>query len=341
MAGGSGTRFWPRSRQLRPKQLLKFGTQSKTLLETTLDRFQNLVLPKNQWVVTTETLKDPVSLVLSASSARILAEPQGRNTAPCLYWAAQEMNRIDPDAVMIVMPSDHWIGDVGKFQDSVLLAVSHARETESLVTLGIPPTRPETGYGYLKVSVPTSDGVLRVEKFVEKPDFARAEEYVRSSSYLWNGGMFVWRVSVLLKAFDQWMPEMRRAWESSGENYLEAYPKWTATSIDYGIMEKATDVTCVPLDCGWDDMGSWASLEEYGSREGLQTSEGTVLNGSVLAVESSGNIVDVPGKHVALLGVQDLVVVEDGDVLLVMPKQRSQDLRLIVDRLKKEKSPLL
>ncbi|MBU6376044.1 MAG: NTP transferase domain-containing protein, partial [Bdellovibrionales bacterium] len=202
MAGGSGTRFWPKSTSRLPKQLLAFeGLSDLTLLQQTLARFPEL--PSAQkWIVTTSLLGDAVEK--QASSARVLREPQGRNTAPCIYWAAREILAQDPAAVMMVMPSDHFMKDTPSFQKTVARAVSWAQEHEDLVTLGIRPSRPETGYGYLKTGAPVSSGgPLRVEAFVEKPDLSRAEKFVQSGEYFWNGGMFVWKASAILAEFDR------------------------------------------------------------------------------------------------------------------------------------------
>jgi mannose-1-phosphate guanylyltransferase len=181
-----------------------------------------------------------------------------------------------------------------------------------------------------------SDGAAKVAAFVEKPDLAKAETFLKAGNYLWNGGMFVWRAEVILKAFDQHMPEMKREWDAAGGRVEIAYPKLTATSIDYGVMEKAKNVVAFGLDCGWDDLGSWTSVEEMAEVLGARRAGGSVTGGQLVAVESDGLIVDAPGRVVAALGVRDLVVVEAGDVILVADKRRAQDIKLVVERIKRE-----
>lgn len=340
MAGGSGTRFWPKSTSRRPKQLLAFGggEGADTLLEMTLKRFDGIVPADQRLIVTTELLASPVSE--QAGRARVLAEPAGRNTAPCVYWAAREVAKSDPDAVMLVMPSDHYIADPAAFAATVRAAAARAASHDELVTLGVKPSRPETGYGYLKIGEGLGGECSRVAAFVEKPNLEKAQAFLREGNYLWNGGMFLWRAEVILAAFDQFMPEMKKEWEAAGGDVAVAYPRLTATSIDYGVMEKARNVVAFPLDCGWDDLGSWISLEGMADVLRAHHEAGAVTAGDVVAVESSGNIIDVPGKTVALLGAKDLVIVEQGGVLMVADKRRAQDIKLLVERIKKEKPSL-
>lgn len=339
MAGGSGTRFWPKSTSRKPKQLLSFGKDdgADTLLQQTLKRFDPIVPTDHKMIVTTKALEDAVNR--EAPSAQVLAEPQGRNTAPCIYWAARAIAEKNPRALMLVMPSDHYIARPERFIETVRAACDWAATHDDLVTLGIQPDRPETGYGYLKIGSKATPA--KVDAFVEKPNFERAQEFLASGNYLWNGGMFVWRAEVILRAFDELMPEMKAAWESCGGKVETAYPKMTATSIDYGIMEKAKNVVSFPLDCGWDDLGSWTSLE--GLADVLQTRHdaGVVNGGEAIAIDATGNIVDAPGKMVTLLGVKDLIVVHHGDAILVADKSRAQDIKLIIEQLKKKKPELL
>lgn len=337
MAGGSGTRFWPKSTSSRPKQLLAFSPGGPTLLHATLERFSDWIPAERQWILTTEKLAATVRD--QHSGVGILAEPQGRNTAPCLYWAARHFEAQDPNAVMLVMPADHFIADPVAFTQTVKQAVAWAAEHDDLVTLGIRPTRPETGYGYLRIAG-TGAGALRVEAFVEKPNLERAEQFLRDGRHLWNGGMFAWRVSTLIQAFDQHMPEMTAAWKAARQDAKLAYSQFTATSIDFGVMEKAKNVVTFALDCGWDDVGSWTSLESLADSLGIRGPGGVISQGSVVALESGGNIVDAPGRLVALLDVKDLVIVEQGPVLLVTRKARAQDVKLLVEAVKKERPEL-
>ena len=340
MAGGSGTRFWPKSTSRKPKQLLSFGkTQAHSLLQQTIERFKGLVSKDHQMVVTTQILESGIAE--QAGGIKILAEPQGRNTAPCIYWAARAIAEQNPDAVMLIMPSDHYIADPASFCRSVEEASAWAVHHDDLVTLGIKPSRPETGYGYLRTGTVISGNCRKVEAFVEKPNLTKAEEFIRDGNYLWNGGMFIWRVSVILNAFDLLMPEMKKAWDESHGKVVEAYPKMTATSIDYGIMEKARNVVTYSLDCGWDDLGSWTSLESMAEVLHARQQGDVVTGGEVISVESSGNIIDAHGKVVALLGVQDLIIVHQGGTILVAQKDRAQDIKVLVEAVKKSRPDLV
>lgn len=339
MAGGSGTRFWPKSTSRKPKQLLAFGKSPETLLGQTLNRFDRLVESGNRTIVTTKSLEQAVHH--DAPAARVLAEPQGRNTAPCVYWAARVIAERNPKAIMLVMPADHYIAHPDRFIETVSAACDWAAQHDDLVTLGIQPDRPETGYGYLKVGTSMGGLARKVDAFVEKPNLERAKEFLAAGNYLWNGGMFVWRAEVILRAFDELMPEMKKIWDASGGRVETAYPQLTATSIDYGVMEKAKNVVSFPLDCGWDDLGSWTSLEGLADVLQARHAAGVVSGGEALAIDSTGNIVDTPGKMTALLGVKDLIVVEHGGAILIADKNRAQDIKLIVEQLKKLKPDLV
>lgn len=340
MAGGSGTRFWPKSTSKRPKQLLSFSQNGPTLLKQTLDRFEGLVPSdeSHRMIVTTQLLRE--ACAQEARGVNVLAEPQGRNTAPCVYWAARDIAAKDPKGIMLVMPADHYIAKPESFAATIREAARWASEHDDLVTLGVTPTRPETGYGYLRIGAGISGNAKHVDAFVEKPNLEKARQFVSAGNYLWNGGMFLWRAEVILKAFDQLMPEMRREWDAASGKVEQAYPRLTATSIDYGIMEKAENVVSFALDCGWDDLGSWTSLEEMADVLRARTEGGVATGGEILAVESTGNIVDAPGKLVALLGAKDLIVVEAGGVILVADKNRAQDIKLVVDQVKKRRPEL-
>jgi mannose-1-phosphate guanylyltransferase len=332
MAGGSGTRFWPKSTSRRPKQLLAFGSDPRPLLQQTLERFGAIVPEGQKLIVTTRALGPAVTE--QAPKAEILCEPQGRNTAPCVYWAARAVAARDPKGVMLVMPSDHLIARPEKFRETVERAVAWAASHDDLVTLGVKPTRPEPGYGYLRIGGSVAPGCSRVDAFVEKPSVDRAKEFLAAGNYLWNGGMFVWRAEVILAAFDRFMPEMAREWEAARGDAIAAYPKLTATSIDYGVMEKAKNVVSFPLDCGWDDIGNWTSLEDLADALNARQDENVVSTGECITVDARGNIVDAPGKLVALLGVNDLIVVEHGGAILVARKDRAQDIRAVVEQVK-------
>ncbi len=345
IAGGSGTRFWPKSTSKRPKQLLTFGTESHSLLSQTLSRFSQIIDAHHRMIVTTAALDKTVQE--ENLDAQIFAEPQGRNTAPCIYWAARLIMEKNPQSIMIVLPSDHYIADVPSFIETVKAAAEWASSHPDLITLGIHPTRPETGYGYLKVGESLTSQVSQyhpkhVLNFVEKPNAMKAQEFLNSGNYLWNGGMFIWQTKTILKAFDQFMPEMEEAWAEANGNIEQAYPKMTATSIDYGIMEKAKNVVAFPLDCGWDDLGSWTSLETLGNQLKILDQGNFVNQGELIAIDSKKNIVDVKdGKLVALLGVNNLIIAENENALLIADKSRAQDLRKVVEEVKQKRPDLI
>lgn len=332
MAGGSGTRFWPKSRAALPKQLLSFGQHSGSLLQMTLDRFDSIVEPENKVIVTTEILKDEVAR--QSPESIILAEPQGRNTAPCIYWASKVIAQKDPDAIMIVVPSDHFLRNISAYREVINQAVERAQSSNDLVTLGVKPTFPATGFGYLKASEDLGGGCLKVEAFVEKPNEEKAKSFIDQGHYYWNAGMFVWSVRAILESFKTSMPEYESVWEATAGNVQAAYPQLEATSIDYGIMERAKNVVTFTLDCGWSDLGSWPSLDEVAEELDAKVGNNVVVSGDIISVESENNIVDVPSRLVALVGINDLVVVEHGNALLVMPKNKAQDVKKVVETLK-------
>jgi mannose-1-phosphate guanylyltransferase len=340
MAGGSGTRFWPLSRSDRPKQFLSLGPDDRSLLRATAERVWALIPPERTFVVTSELLREQVERELPELDAtRILAEPIGRNTAPCIGWAATHVRRLDPDAVMTVLPADHYIGDTGAYVDTLRRGLEAATHGD-YVTIGIRPTRAETGYGYIEVGSELDPGVFRARRFVEKPNRQRAEQFVASGCFLWNSGMFFFLASRILDAIDLHLPglgEQLHRYETAAEIGREAelvsetYASLPAVSIDHGIMEKVDSVSVVPGSFDWSDLGSWTSAWELSP----QDERGNVLPKGGLSVDAAGNYAWAPeGKLVALIGVKDLVVVDSGDALLVVPRERAQDVRDIVAALR-------
>lgn len=347
IAGGSGTRFWPKSTSKKPKQLLSFsgtgeaGARPKSLLAQTLGRFDSLVPAHQRYIATTQKLESAIEE--ENLGAHILAEPQGRNTAPCIYWAAREVASKNPKGVMLVMPADTYIAQPQRLIETIQQASDWASHHDDLITLAIKPTRPETGYGYLKVAEKNSSSKepQSVAAFVEKPNAENAQKFLDAGNYYWNGGMFVWRAEVILEAFDRFMPEMKKAWQDTNGEIALAYPKMTATSVDYGIMEKAKNVVTFPLDCGWDDLGSWTSLESLADSLGIREGSNVVSDGEVLSIDSSQNIIDASGRYVALLDIHNLIIVQTGDALLIANKARAQELRKIVDETKNRRPDLV
>ncbi len=343
MAGGSGTRFWPLSRASRPKQLLPLAGGDESLLRATLRRLDGLIPLERVLVVTSEALAAQTRAALPELPAEnILAEPVGRNTAPCVGWAASIVARKDPSAVMVVLPADHYIGDEGGFRRVLERSIEAARAGD-MVTVGVKPNRAETGYGYIELGEELTPGVHRARRFVEKPDELRARQFLAAGRFLWNSGMFFFRADVVLTAIERDLPGLSQALKqyddaaTRGEEaalVAQTYGTLPDISIDHGIMEKAARVAVVPGDFGWNDVGSWTSAWELAE----QDDDENALFGNVVQVDAHRCYVRAPGdKVVAIVGLEDIVVVDTDDALLVMPRSRSQDVRAVVNALKAKK----
>jgi mannose-1-phosphate guanylyltransferase/mannose-6-phosphate isomerase len=343
LAGGSGTRFWPLSRHDRPKQLLALEGE-RTLLRGTLDRLRPLVAPEDVWISTTEGLAGKVREALpEVPPEQVLLEPVGRNTAPAIGWAVRCLPEAARRGVVAVLPADHRVGDPEAFRRALARAEAAAGAGDRVVTLGVTPRWAETGYGYLELEpLPgrgkapgggeEENGLRRVRRFVEKPTPERAGEFLRSGDYLWNAGIFVFRGQVLLDALARHEPDLARGLEeiaAEPSRLAELYPRLPAQSIDYAVMEKLEGIAAVPLDCGWSDLGSWEALTEVLPRD----AEGNARRGDVLAVDSRENLLFADAGTIAVVGVEGLVVVRTGDAVLVCPRERSQEVRRIVDEL--------
>lgn len=348
MAGGAGTRFWPASRSLRPKQLLPLaGGSDEPLLAATVRRLAPLVTEDRVVVVTGEHLAEATAkAVPGVPRSQILCEPAPRNTAPCIAWATAAIARLDPDAVVAVLPSDHFITDEAEFRRVLERALKTA-ESGRVTTVGIVPTRPETGYGYIEVGEPIDGaaaptGAKSVVRFVEKPDRARAEQFLAGGKHLWNAGMFFFRASDMAQLVERHLPELAAGVakideasrsDKAAEVLKAVFPTLPSVSIDHGVMEKAAGLAVVPGEFGWNDVGSWQSAWELGEPDAA----GNALSAGALAIDARNNLVRTLGngkKVVALVGVNDLVVVETEDALLVIPRDRAQDVRLVVEALK-------
>jgi mannose-1-phosphate guanylyltransferase len=343
MAGGSGTRFWPLSRAARPKQLLPLGGGDVSLLRATQQRLEPLIPPERVLVVTSEALAEQTRAELpELPPENVLAEPMGRNTAPCVGWAASVVARRDPEAVMAVVPADHHIGNERAFL-GVLERALEVAGTGEMVTVGIRPTRAETGYGYIELGEELSPSVHRVRRFVEKPDEMRARQFLAAGRFLWNSGMFFFRADTVLAAIRQHLPGLGDALSSydeaasRGEELAvvrSTYATLPDVSIDHGVMEKASRMAVIPGDFGWSDVGSWTSAWELAERDGTDNA----LFGDVVAVDTKGSYVRAnPGKVVAVVGLDEIVIVDTEDALLVMPRSRAQDVRAVVNALKSQK----
>jgi len=343
MAGGSGTRFWPLSRRAFPKQFLPLSSD-KALLAETLERLGALAPPKQCYVVCGRShLAVARKHLPEVPKPNWLAEPQARNTAPAIALALAHISKKKPDALVAVFPADHHVSNPKALRLCLSRAMALANEGH-IVTLGIVPSRPETGYGYIRRGGPLGEGgkAHKVEAFVEKPDEATAKAYVASGDYFWNAGIFVFRADVMLEAFGKYMPEVAQALlrirASLGKAGAEAvlqreFKKMTATSIDFGVAEKADNMAVVPADVGWHDVGSFQALEEVKPVD----ANGNVLCARVLLEECKGNIFWSEGRLIAALGVEGLVVVDTKEVLLVLDKSRCQEVRKLVERLGKDK----
>lgn len=347
MAGGSGTRFWPLSRKARPKQLLALGGSERSLLAETVDRIRPLIPPERVIVVTAEHLADATRADLpDVPPENVLAEPAARNTAPCVGWAAAHVRRRDPNGLMAILAADHHVGDPDGFRAILERALGAARDGH-LVTIGVTPTRPETGYGYLELGEAIGDGVFRARRFVEKPNRARAEQFLAARNYLWNSGMFFFRAGAILDAIATHLPGLGAALarfdeaaRSGGElaAVRAEYGSLPSISIDHGVMEKAAEVAVVPGDFGWNDVGSWTTAWELAPKD----AQGNAVSGGhaddAVLVDAENNYVRAAGgKIVALVGVDDLVVVDTPDALLVVKRDRAQDVRAVVEALKARK----
>jgi mannose-1-phosphate guanylyltransferase len=346
MAGGAGTRFWPASRDKSPKQLLPLGGDpNESLLAATVRRIAPIVPPERVFIATGTRLLDSTAAALPlVPRANLLAEPVPRNTAPCIGWAAATIARLDPEALILVLPSDHYITDESGFRAVIGRALETAR-AGYMATIGVVPTRPETGYGYIELGPAMSGGAHAVARFVEKPDRARAEAYVAGKKHLWNAGMFFFEARTMAAAIAEHLPALAEgiskldAAAARGDEttaLAEIFPTLPSISIDHGVMEKAKRLAVVPGDFGWNDVGSWQSAWELAHKDGA----GNALPAESIAVDASNNLVrDLTSggskKLYALVGVNDLVVVETDDAVLVIPRDRAQDVRSIVDELKK------
>jgi mannose-1-phosphate guanylyltransferase len=351
LAGGSGTRFWPRSRRARAKQVLALDGD-RSMIQQTVERLKPIASMENIWVFTNDLLASEICEQLSMIPCeQIICEPAARNTAPACGLAAFLIERINPDAVLGVFPSDHAVGDEPRFLRAIQRGIEIAASGENIVVLGIEPKHPETGYGYIETGSPAEGGTLHVRRFTEKPNQIKAEEFVSAGNYYWNSGMFLWSARTLANAMREHLSETAPLLEQIAaafgtpqfkDVFADLYPKCENISVDYAILEprsakgeKGSKLYCVPAEFGWNDLGSWASLYEYQ----LDARQRGDDNGNVtdavehISLNASNNYVFSPKKFVALIGVEDLVVVETDDAILIANRNQAQDVGKVVKEL--------
>lgn len=346
MAGGIGSRFWPISRTSHPKQFIDILGTGKTLIQNTYDRFLKICPPENIYVVTNEIYTALVKEQLPAmSDHQILTEPVMRNTAPCVAYGSFKIESMNPDAVIVVAPSDHLILDEPAFISTIEKSLNTASENDCLITLGIKPSRPDTGYGYIQYTDNSlNNDFYKVKTFTEKPTLDIAKTFLASGDFLWNAGIFVWSAKAIVTAFGHYLPEMheifadaRPVYNSDNEksHVHKAYQQCINISIDYGIMEKADNVYVLPSEFGWSDLGTWASIYDLADKD--YVGNAVIPSEKVIMYDSSNCMVNVPaGKLVILKGLHDYIVVESNNTLLVCPRDEEQNVKQVVADVKQK-----
>ncbi len=347
MAGGVGSRFWPLSRREKPKQFLDILGTGETLLQQTFRRFK-LVCPENHiYVVTSQEHKDLAVSQLGIDPENVLAEPFRRNTAPCLAYGIFRVLKENPDAVIAATPADHLIVKEDEFTGVIKECMDFAENHDALLTLGIKPDKPETGYGYIQADrrkpVNGHENLLKVKTFTEKPNIDLARVFIQSGDFFWNSGIFIWKISSILAAFEHYLPDMYSAFDEGkklmGTRQEKSFIRSTYTecksiSIDYGIMEKAENVYVMCTDIGWSDLGTWSSLYEHSS---VDKSGNSIICGNVFSYDNKGNIFNINPKKVAVIqGLKDYVVVDSDDVLLIVRKEEEQNIKNYLEDVKNE-----
>ncbi len=338
IAGGKGERFWPLSRIAHPKQMLCIGTE-KPLLQKTVERIESWIGGERIIVVTSLSLLQPVrELLPQIPSENILGEPEGKNTAPAICWAATIIEKRWKEGVMVVLPSDHLIREEEKFLQVLKKGVQIARTGDFLLTIGIKPDRPETGYGYIEKGKLWEPGVWRVKRFREKPDLPTARKFLESGNFFWNSGMFIWRNSVILREISRYLPEVREGfqeWARGGKSIQDVYKKLPNISIDYGVMEKTKEILVLEGKFFWDDVGQWTSLERISVRD----EKGNVIKGKYTGIEVENSIIvnEVEGKLITAIGVKDLVIVDTPDALLVSSKEGLSEIKRLLSQIREKR----
>ncbi len=341
MAGGVGSRFWPVSTTEFPKQFHDMLGSGETLIQKTFSRLSKLIPLENILVLTNERYKDLVLTQLPlVQDNQVLLEPAMRNTAPCILYASLKIQKHNPDALMVVAPSDHWIEDEEEFSKNLQQCFDFCEKEKALLTLGIKPTFPNTGFGYIEFDKSDTNAIKKVSQFREKPNYETAKIFIESGNFLWNGGIFIWSVGAITSAFEQFQPEMYQLFQKgikyyntkSEQDFIDSnYALAANVSIDYAVMEKATNVFVLPATFDWNDLGTWGSLHEKLDKD---KNNNAVVNAHVLLNNSSNNIISTAkDKLVIIDGLEDFIVVDKDNVLLIYPKSKEQEIKGIVKQL--------
>lgn len=344
MAGGIGSRFWPGSRVSRPKQFLDILGVGKSLIRLTFERFLKVCPAENIFIVTNKIYKDLVKEHLpELSDNQILCEPSRNNTGPCVAYTCFKLANLEPDANVIIAPSDHIILDETTFTKTVNQGIDFVSKNEALLTLGIQPSHPNTGYGYINYESSNENGIHKVTQFMEKPNLETAEKFIADGSYLWNAGIFIWNVKTILKSFQTNATEIYDILEKGGTAYNtdgeqafidEAYPTTPSISVDYAIMEKADNVYTIPSSFGWSDLGTWGSL----FIESEKDDSNNVINATKTSIENVENcLIRMPeGKLLVAKDLDDYIIIDEDDVLLIYPKSKEQEIKAVVGKVGKD-----
>jgi mannose-1-phosphate guanylyltransferase len=347
MAGGVGSRFWPLSRKEKAKQFLDILGTGETLIQMTYRRFSKICPAENIYVVTNEESSETVVSQLGIESDHVLAEPLRRNTAPCIAYGIFRIMAEDPDAVIAVTPADHLIKKEDEFRKVMDEAFRFATDNDALLTLGIRPDRPETGYGYIQANlnqpVKGYASLHKVKAFTEKPELAMAKLFIESGDFYWNSGIFIWKASAILEAFNRHLPDIYHTFyegkelfnTSSEKKFIKrAYAQCSSISVDYGIMEKADNVYVICTDLGWSDLGTWSSLYLHSEHD---RNDNAILNSKALTYNSEGNIISLPqGKIAVVQGLDDYIIIDSGDVLLIVSREEEQNIKLYLEDVGRE-----
>ena len=346
MAGGIGSRFWPISRANYPKQFLDILNTGRTLIQATYDRFAKFIPANNIYIVTIEQYKEIVIRQLpQLPEENIICEPSRKNTAPCIAYISYKLQQLNADANLICAPADHLVTEDEGFIKVCKDALEFTESIKALLTLGIKPTTPNTGYGYIQYDQhAVSDNIYKVKTFTEKPDKELAQTFIASGDFLWNSGIFVWQVNNIIKAFEKYLPEIHEIFEAEKQNFYtenearaieQIYPQCVNISIDYGIMEKADNVFVIPASFGWSDLGSWTSAYDNLEKDYLGNA---VAGNNVIVIDAINNMVHADNKKLVLLqGLEDFVIVDTKDVLMICKKDKEQEIKEYVAEIKRNK----